>query len=118
MYKRQHKYVTLGGDHDRGCLIWAHEGTGKDVRNLFLDERTREQRRAIEVVTADGARWIRQLVKRRCPNARWVMDPFHVVQWMIDALDAVRCEEWNAARAAARAARPRPEGKRGRPAKG
>ena len=42
------------------------------------------------------------------------MDPFHVVQWMNDALDAVRCEEWNAARAA----RPRPEGKRGRPAKG
>ncbi|NLQ12260.1 transposase, partial [Olsenella sp. KGMB02461] len=42
--------------------------------------------------TADGARWIRQLVKRRCPNARWVMDPFHVVQWMNDALDAVRCE--------------------------
>ncbi len=30
---------------------------------------------------------------RRCPNARWVMDPFHVVQWMNDALDAVRCEE-------------------------
>ena len=46
------------------------------------------------------------------------MDPFRVVQWMNDALDAVRCEEWNAAQAAARAARPRPEGKRGRPAKG
>ena len=30
------------------------------------------------------------------------MDPFHVVQWMNDALDAVRCEERNAARAAAR----------------
>ena len=108
-YKKGHKYVTVVVDHDRGCLIWAHEGTGKDVLNLFLDELTREQRRAIEVVTADGARWIRQLVKRRCPNARWVMDPFHVVQWMNDALDAVRCEEWNAARAAARAARPRPE---------
>lgn len=36
------------------------------------------------------------------------MDPFHVVQWMNDALDAVRCEEWNAAR---------PAGKRGRPAR-
>ena len=78
-YKKGHKYVTVVVDHDRGCLIWAHEGTGKDVLNLFLDELTREQRRAIEVVTADGARWIRQLVKRRCPNARWVMDPFHVV---------------------------------------
>ena len=70
--------------------------TGKDVLNLFLDELTREQRRAMEVVAADGARRIGQLVKRRCPNARWVMDPFHVVQWMNDALDAVRCEEWNA----------------------
>ncbi|MGO5414179.1 transposase, partial [Slackia isoflavoniconvertens] len=104
--------------HDRGCLVWAHEGTGKDVLNLFLDGLAREQRRAMEVVAADGARRIGQLVKRRCPNARWVMDPFRVVQWMNGALDAVRCGEWDAARAAARAARPRPEGKRGRPAKG
>ena len=80
-YKKGHKYVTVVVDHDRGCLIWAHEGTGKDVLNLFLDELTREQRRAIEVVTADGARRIGQLVKRRCPNARWVMDPFHAVSY-------------------------------------
>lgn len=32
---------------NRGCLIWAHEGTGKEVLGLFLDELTREQRRAI-----------------------------------------------------------------------
>ena len=44
-------YVTVVVDHDRGCLIWAHEGTGKDVLNLFLDELTREQRRAIEAVS-------------------------------------------------------------------
>lgn len=39
-YKKGHKYVTVVVDHDRGCLIWAHEGTGKDVLNLFLDEIT------------------------------------------------------------------------------
>ncbi|MDR0500326.1 MAG: transposase, partial [Coriobacteriales bacterium] len=75
------------------------------------------QRRAIEVVTADGAKWIKTLVKRRCPNARWVMDPFHVVSWMNDALDAVRREEWQVAKKAARDAVPmrtRP----GRPSKG
>lgn len=33
------------------------------------------------------------------------MNPFHVVQWMNDALDAVRRGEWNAARGALRAAR-------------
>ena len=117
-YKKGHKYVTVVVDHDRGCLIWAHEGTGKDVLNLFLDELTREQRRAIEVVTADGARRIRPLVQRRCPNARWVMDPFHVVQWMNDALDAVRCEEWNAARAAARAAQAQARGQARRACQG
>ena len=99
-YKKGHKYVTVVVDHDRGCLVWAHEGTGKDVLNLSLDGLAREQRRAMEAVAADGARRIGQLAKRRCPNAR-VMDPFSVVQWMNDAPDAVRCEEWNAAGAAA-----------------
>ena len=116
-YRKGRKYLTVVVDHDRGCLIWAHEGYGKAVLNLFLDELTREQRRAIEVVTADGAKWIKSLVRRRCPNARWVMDPFHVVQWMNDALDDVRREEWQAAKRAARDAMPR-RGRPGRPRKG
>ena len=116
-YKKGRKYLTVVVDHDRGCLIWAHEGYGKAVLNLFLDELTREQRRAIEVVTADGARWIKSLVKRRCPNARWVMDPFHVVQWMNDALDDVRCAEWQVAKKAAREATPKRD-RPGRPRKG
>jgi transposase len=115
--KRGHKYLTVIVDHDRGCLIWAHEGYGKDVLALFFNELTREQRRAIEVVTADGARWIKSQVKRLCPNARWVMDPFHVVSWMNDALDAVRCEEWQVAKRAARDAMPKRD-RPGRPAKG
>ena len=116
-YKKGHRYLTVVVDHDRGCLVWAHEGYGKDVLSLFLDELTREQRRAIEVVTADGAKWIKALVKRRCPNARWVMDPFHVVEWMNDALDEVRREEWQVAKAAAKAATPKRD-RPGRPRKG
>ncbi len=99
-YKKGHKYLTVVVDHDRGCLIWAHEGYGKEVLSLFLDELTREQRRGIEVVTADGARWIKKLVKRRCPNARWVMDPFHVVEWTDEALDEAGRGEWQVAKAA------------------
>ena len=55
-------------DHDRGCLIWAHEGTGKDVLNLFLDGLAREQRRAIEVVTADGVFRQEDLSKKSIGN--------------------------------------------------
>lgn len=116
-YKKGQKYLTVVVDHDRGCLIWAHEGCGRAVLDLFLGELTREQRRGIEVVTADGARWIKALVKRRCPNARWVMDPFHVVQWANDALDDVRREEWQVAKRAAREAAPRRD-RPGRPRRG
>ena len=116
-HERGHKYPAVVVDHDRGCLVWAHEGYGKEVLGLFLDELTREQRRAIEVVTADGAKWIKALVRRRCPNARWVMDPFHVVEWMNDALDEVRREEWRVAKRAAQDAMPRRDGP-GRPRRG
>ena len=53
-HKKGHRHLTVAVDHDRGCLIWAHEGYGKEVLELFLDELTRAQRREIEVVTADG----------------------------------------------------------------
>lgn len=117
-YKRGHRYLTVVVDHDRGCLVWAAAGWSKEVlRGFFRDELAREQRRGIEVVTADGCRWMRALAKRWCPNAEWVMDPFHVVSWMNDALDSVRREEWQAAKGAAREAAPK-RGRPGRPAAG
>ena len=73
--------------------------------SLFLDGLGREQKSSIEVVTADAAKWIEELLQRRCPNARWVMDPFHVVEWINDALERVRRDEWQAARQADRQAR-------------
>lgn len=116
-YRKGRKYVIVVVDHGRGCLVRAHAGTGKDVLGLFLDQLTREQRRGIEVVTADGAKWIETLVKRRCPNARRAMGPFHVVQWMTEALGTVRRGEWRGAKKAWGAAKPKKDGP-GRPRKG
>lgn len=116
-YKKGHKYITVVVDHGTGRLVWAGEGTGKEVLRGFLSQLTREQRRSVEVVTADGARWIRALCRRWLPNARWVMDPFHVVAWANDALEEVRRSEWRGAKAAADAARPRRD-RPGRPRKG
>ena len=45
------------------------------------------------------------------------MDPFHVVQWMNDALDEVRRDEWRVTKRAAREATP-PRDQPGRPRKG
>ena len=116
-YKKGHRYITVVVDHDRGCLVWAHEGTGREVLGLFFDELTPEQRRGIEVVTADGAKWIKRLVRQRCKKAAIVMDPFHVVQWMTEALEEVRRSEWRVANAKAKAAIPKRD-RAGRPKKG
>ena len=116
-YKKGHRYLTAVAGHDRGCLVWAHEGCGREVLPLFLDGLARGQRRGIEAVTADGAKRTRQLAKRRCPNARWAMDPFHVAERMNGALDEARREERQAAKAEARAAVPR-SSRHGRPRKG
>ena len=69
--------------------------------------------------TRDGAHWIADVVGERCPGAEQVMDPFHAVQWVTDALDEVRRGFWREADAAAKAARRRaPRRGRGRPRKG
>lgn len=118
-YKKGHKYMTVVLDHDAGRVVWCGKGHGKSVLESFFDLLTPEQRAAVAVVTADGARWIAEVVESRCPNAERVMDPFHVVGWMTDVLDEVRKQAWRDARAAEReAAATKPKRGRGRPRKG
>ena len=97
-YKKGHKYLTVVVDHERNRVVWACKGHGKSQLNAFFDLLTEEQRDAIEVVTADGATWIADVVEARCPNAERVMDPFHVVSWATSALDELRKQAWRDAR--------------------
>lgn len=93
-YKKGHKYITVVVDHDRRCVIWVHEGYGKEVLDLFMRELSEEQRKGVELVTCDGAKWIRPSIEEFLPNAERCVDSFHVVQWATEALDKVRVEAW------------------------
>ena len=104
-YKKGHKYMTVVVDHDRGRVVWAAKGHGKRQLNDFLDLLTDEQRAGIEVVTADGARWVADVVAERLPAAELAVDPFHAVSWATDALDGLRREAWREARSGPRAHR-------------
>ena len=64
-------------------------------------------------MSADAADWIADVVTQRCPGAVRCADPFHVVAWATEALDAERRRAWNDARALARS---EPKWGRGRPA--
>lgn len=97
-YRKGHKYMTVVVDHDTGKVVWVAKGHGKTVLAEFFKLLTKEQRMSIEHVTADGARWIAQCVEEYCPNAIRCIDPFHVVQWTMEAVDSVRREAWQLAR--------------------
>lgn len=112
-YKKGHKYITVVVDHDRRCVIWVHEGYGKEVLDIFMRELSEEQRKGVELVTCDGAKWIRSSIEEFLPNAERCVDSFHVVQWATDALDKVRVEAWREARKE----RCNPKRGRGRPTK-
>ena len=117
-YKRNHKYLTVVVDHDTGRLVWTAAGRDYATVHAFFDalEASGAGRSAlITHVSADGAPWIADVVAERCPDAVRCADPFHIVGWATDALDAVRRESWNAARQAGHTA---PRGwTTGRPAK-
>lgn len=100
-YKRGHKYLTVVVDHDSRRLVWAQPGRDRATVRAFFDalEASGTGRCArITHVTADGAPWIADVVRDRCPSAIRCADPFHVVGWATDALDAVRREAWANAR--------------------
>jgi transposase len=104
-YKRGHKFLTVVVDHDTGRLVWAGPGRDRATLDRFFTalqasaEPAGEDRcAAITHVSADSADWIAHVVAHRAPNAVQCADPFHVVRWATEALDAVRRESWNTAR--------------------
>lgn len=101
-YKRGHKYLLVVVDHDTRRLVWAAPGRDKATVASFFESLGEQRCAQITHVSADGADFIDTIVAQKCPNAVRVADPFHVVKWATEALDEVRRESWNQARALAR----------------
>ena len=97
-YKKGHRYITIVVDHDSGRLVWAAPGRDRKTLAAFFAALGPDRCAAITHVSADAAQWIADEVADKCPTAVRCADPFHIVAWATDALDAVRRETWNAAR--------------------
>ena len=116
-YRRGHKYLVVVVDHDTKRLVWAGPGREKATLKRFFDALGEERCALIEQVSADMAPWIADMVFFRAPNAIQCADPFHLVQWCTDALDAVRRQVWQEVRrdssAQTRRTAPKVKGSRG-----
>lgn len=96
-YRKGHKYITVIVNHDTNTVVWASEGHGKRILEQFYRQLSPEQLASIKVVTGDGARWITECVNKFTPECERCVDPFHVVEWAMEALDDVRREAWREA---------------------
>lgn len=94
-HRKGQRYITVVVDHDTGRVVWAAEGRDEATVEEFLDALGEDRARLLTHVSADGAEWIHNPVRRRAPQAVICLDAFHVVAWATKALDAVRRGMWN-----------------------
>lgn len=102
-YKKGHKYLTVVVDHGSGRLVWAAPGRDTATLTAFAGALGEDRCALITHVSADGASWIANAVRGKCPNAILCADPFHIVKWATDALDTVRRQTWAEVRKQAKA---------------
>lgn len=110
-YKKGHKYMTVVINHDTGAVVWCAKGYGEKVFAQFFEQLTPKARSEIELVSADGARWVDSTLAKYCHNTKRCIDTFHVVSWATDVLDEVRKQAWRQAHEKVKCAAKTPVGR-------
>jgi transposase len=91
------KFATLVYDLDRARVLWVGQGKGRESIDRFFNECLSEGQKArILWASCDMSRAYTEAIKHHCPNATLVIDRFHVVKALNEAVDEVRKEQWRA----------------------
>jgi len=97
-YLKKHKYVTIVYDLERSCVVWV--GKGKDRKTIdkfFNEELSPYQKKQIKWASCDMSETYMGAIKDHCPSAKLVLDRFHIVKKLNEALDEVRKQQWRKA---------------------
>ena len=93
-YKKGKRYATVIYDLDKGKVIWVGMGKESDTLRKFLSTLSDYQRRQIGHVCCDMAQAYTTVIINELKTAVLVIDRFHVVKALIEAMDKVRKEEF------------------------
>ena len=97
-YHKRHKYATLVYDLDRSVVVWVGEGKGRETIDEFFDTKlTKYQKDQITTGCCDMSAAYIGAISTHCPNATLVIDRFHLVKALNDAVDEVRKQQWREA---------------------
>ena len=76
-------------------MLWVGRGKGRATIDRFFDEcLSKGQKARILWASCDMSRAYTEAIKHHCPNATLVIDRFHVVKALNQAVDDVRKDEW------------------------
>ena len=96
-YCKGRKFATLVYDLDRARVQWVGPGKGRDTIDRFFNEcLSRGQKARIVWASCDMSRAYIEAITHHCPNVTLVIDRFHVVKALNQAVDEVRKEQWRA----------------------
>jgi transposase len=97
-YCKGHKYATVVYDIDRACVVWVSQGKGRETIDRFFQEvLSNYQRSQITWACCDMSETYIGAIEEHCPNVTLVLDRFHIVKALNEAVDEVRKEQWREA---------------------
>ena len=96
-YAKGHKYATVVYDLERSCVVWVGRGKARQTIEKFFRHLSDYQKANIKRACCDMSEAFMGAIQAHCPNAQLVLDRFHVVKALNDAVDEVRKEQWRQA---------------------
>ena len=90
--RRRHRYVTVVASGYSGEVLAMIPGRTKASLTRFFREQGPDWCRGVEIVVSDGSHPYRAAIAQYLPQARHVLDRFHVVRWFTEGLTLVRRE--------------------------
>jgi transposase len=94
-YCKGHKYATIIYDLKRAKVVWVGAGKGSGTLESFLKTKLSEyQRTKIQYACCDMSRAYISTIEKWLKKTTLVVDRFHIVKALNEAMDEVRKEEW------------------------
>ena len=90
--RRRHRYVTVVACGDSGKVLAMIPGRTKGALARFFRDQGAWWCRQVEIVVSDGSHSYQAAIAQYLPDARHVLDRFHVVRWFTQGLTLVRRE--------------------------
>jgi len=96
-YEKGHKYLTIVRDLDIGKVIWVGLARKEETLDRFFNELGKDKTKDIELAVVDMWDPYIASIKKNCKTADVVIDRFHLIKIINDAIDKIRKKEFASA---------------------